>query len=64
MHIKIKTVTTDPFKKVTLVDDGKNTLTIATVKTSLSHTTTTTIDSNGDSIYPIMDLLKILEGVK
>lgn len=61
MKITIKTESDNPLKKVTHIDDGKNTLTINTDKTSLIHTTT--LQSNGDSIYPIMDLLKILEAV-
>lgn len=61
MNITIKTETTDPLKKVTHIYDGKNALTIVTDKKVPTHTTT--IQSNGDSIYPIMDLLKILEAV-
>ena len=62
MLITIKTETTNPLKKVTNIDDGKNTLTIVTDKMSPTHTTTT-LNTNGDSIYPIMDLLKVLEAV-
>lgn len=61
MNISIKTTPTGPLAKVTYIDDGKNTLTITEKKEGLD--TTTTIQSNGDSIYPIMDLLKILEAV-
>ena len=61
MLITIKTETVNPLKKVTNIDDGKNTLTIITDKMTQTHTTT--LNSNGDSIYPIMDLLKILEAV-
>ena len=61
MNISIKTSKTDPLNKVTSIYDGKNTLTITQSKVGLD--TTTTIQSNGDSIYPIMDLLKILEVV-
>ncbi len=61
MNITIKTETINPLKKVTLIDDGKNTVSITTDKLLPSHITT--IQSNGDSIYPIMDLLKILEAV-
>lgn len=61
MLITIKTETANPLKKVTHIDDGKNALTIITDKTLLTHTTT--LQSTGDSIYPIMDLLKILEAV-
>lgn len=59
MNITIKTTQTDPHTKVTLINDGKNTLTITEKKAGLE--TTTSLLSNGDSIYPIMDLLKILE---
>ena len=62
MLITIKTENVNPLKKVTHIDDGKNALTIITDKTSPTHTTTS-IQSNGDSIYPVMDLLKILEAV-
>lgn len=61
MNITIKTVNTNPLVKTTLIDDGKNTLTITTDNTLPTHTVS--IQSNGDSIYPIMDLLKILEVV-
>lgn len=59
MNIAISTTMTGPLTKVTKIDDGKNTLTITEKKVGLD--TITTILSNGDSIYPIMDLLKILE---
>ena len=61
MNITIKTDTSNPLKKVTYIDDGRNNLTVTTDKSSPTHTTT--LLSNGDSIYPIMDLLKILEAV-
>lgn len=61
MNITIMTEAINPLKKVTRIDDGKNTLTITTDKTSPTHTTT--LLSSGDSIYPILDLLKILEVV-
>lgn len=61
MNITIKTEATNPLKKVILIDDGKNTLTTVTDKSTLTHTTS--IQSNGDSIYPVMDLLKIQEAV-
>lgn len=59
MNITIKTVQSGPLTEVTLIDDGKNTLTITKNKVGLG--TTTSLQSNGDSIYPIMDLLKIWE---
>lgn len=61
MNITIKTIKTGALSKDTLIDDGKNTLSITEKKEGLN--TFTTIQSNGDSIYPIMDLLKILEVV-
>lgn len=61
MNITIKTETVNPLKKTIHIDDGKNILTVTTDKTFSTHTTT--LHSNGDSIYPIMDLLKILEAV-
>ena len=61
MNISIKTNKTVPSTKVTHINDGKNTISITEKKEGL--TTTTTIQSNGDSIYPIMALLKILETV-
>ena len=61
MNITIKTDSRNPLKKVTHIDDGKNTLSITTDKSSQTHITT--LQSSGDSIYPIMDLLKILEAV-
>lgn len=57
MNITIKTDSTNPLKKVTSIDDGKNILTITTDKMTTTHITS--LHSNGDSIYPIMDLLKI-----
>lgn len=61
MLITIETDTTNPLKKNTHINDGKNDLTITTDTTSLKHITT--LQSNSDSIYPIMDLLKILESI-
>ena len=61
MNITIKTYQTDPLTKVTQIDDGKNTLSI--IKNKVGLETLTSIQSNGDSIYPIMDLLEILEAV-
>lgn len=62
MNISIKTVKTDPLTKVTHIDDGKNKLSITENKVGLE--TVTHLLSNGDSIYPIMDLLKIWEAVR
>lgn len=62
MNITIKTESTNPLVKTTHIDDGKNTLTITTDKTLPAHITT--LQSNGDSIYPIMDLLKIWEAAR
>ena len=62
MNIAIKTVKTGPLTKVTSIDDGKNTLTITEDKKGLE--TITTLLSNGDSIYPVMDLLKIWEATR
>lgn len=61
MNISIKTVKTDPLTTDTLIDDGKNTLSITKKKVGLE--TVTTLHSNGDSIYTVFDLLKILEAV-
>lgn len=61
MNITINTETVNPLCEVTTIYDGKNTLIITTDKTEPTHTTT--IQSSSDSIYPIMDLLKILEAV-
>lgn len=61
MNITIKTTQTGPLTKVTHIDDGKNTLSITENKEDL--VAITTIQSNGDSIYPIKDLLEILEVV-
>ena len=61
MNISIKTTQTGPLTKVTHINDGKNTLSITEEKKGLE--TLTSLQSNGDSIYPIMDLLKILEAV-
>lgn len=61
MNITIKTSKTVPLTKVTQIDDGKNNLVITEKKEGL--VTTTSIQSNGNSIYPIMDLLNILEAV-
>ena len=62
MNISIKNSQIDPLTKITHIDDGKNTLSITETTEGLD--TFITLQSNGDSIYPIMDLLKILEGVK
>lgn len=62
MNITIKTVKTEPFTKVTHINDGKNTLSITEKKEGLE--TTISLLSNGDSIYPVMDLLKIWEGTR
>lgn len=62
MNITIKTTKTHPLAKVTSIDDGKNTLTITEKKEGLE--TITSLLSNGDSIYPIMDLLKIWEATR
>lgn len=59
MNITIKNIQTGPLTKSTLIDDGKNTLSITEKKEGLESTTT--LLSNGDSIYPVMDLLKIWE---
>lgn len=61
MNITIKTAQTDPLTKVTHINDGKNTLSITEKKVGLE--TTISLLSNGDSIYPVMDLLKIWETV-
>lgn len=61
MTIVIETSKTDPRITRTSISDGKNSLSITEERKALE--TTTTIQSNGDSIYPIMDLLKILEMV-
>ena len=60
MNISIKTEN-NTITKVTTISDGKNTLTITERKKGLGRDIT--LQSNGDSIYPIMDLLKILEAV-
>ena len=62
MHITIKT-TEDFLTHTTFIDDGKNSLVIKETEDDID-TTTTTITSNGDSIYPIMDLLKIWEATR
>ena len=62
MNIDIKTVNTGPLTKVTTIDDGKNTLSITEKKEGLE--TITSLLSNGDSIYPVMDLLKIWEATR
>ena len=61
MIITIKTVQTGPLATDTYISDGKNSLTISKNEEGLG--TVTSLQSNGDSIYPIMDLLKILEAV-
>lgn len=60
MKITIKSIKYDPTTTITNINDGKNVLTITEKKEGLGITTT--LQSNGDSIYPIMDLLKVLEG--
>lgn len=62
MKITIKTVRTNPLIKTTTIDDGKNTISITEDRLTLEAITT--IESNGDSIYPIMDLLKIWEATR
>ena len=62
MNISIKTVKSAPLTKVTFIDDGKNTLSITESKVGLE--TITSLQSNGDSIYPVMDLLKIWEATR
>ena len=62
MNITIKTDVSVPLTKVTDIDDGKNTLTITESRKGLKYITT--LQSNGDSIYPVMDLLKIWEAVE
>lgn len=61
MKITITTESTNPLITTTHINDGKNTLTIT--KAKLGHESDIVLQSNGDSIYPIMDLLKILEDV-
>lgn len=61
MNITIKTTKTDPLTKTTYIYDGENSLTITENKEGLD--TTTSIQSSGNSIYPILDLLKVLETV-
>ena len=62
MNITIMTDSTAPLKKVTLIDDGKNTLSIT--EEEKGNETITSLLSNGDSIYPVMDLLKIWEATR
>lgn len=62
MNISIRTVQSDPHTKDTIINDGKNTIAITEKKVGLD--TTTTLQSNGDSIYPVMDLLKIWEATR
>ena len=62
MNITIETIQSGPLTKVTQIDDGKNTLTITENKAGLE--TLTSLQSNGDSIYPVMDLLKIWEATR
>lgn len=62
MMITIKAEKVTPFKRVTNIDDGKNALTITTDRTQMALTITT-IESNGDSIFSIKDLLEVLEAV-
>ena len=61
MEISIKT-NNNVLSTTTTITDGKNCITI--VETEDDVDTTTTITSNGDSIYPIMDLLKIWEATR
>lgn len=62
MNISIKTIQSTPLTKLTTISDGKNTLEITEEKKGLE--TVTLLKSNGDSIYPVMDLLKILEATR
>ena len=62
MLITIKTETVNPLKEITHISDGKNTLSITKNKEGLE--TVTSLQSNGDSIYPVMDLLKIWEATR
>ena len=62
MIISIKTTKSAPFTKVTHINDGKNTLSITEKEGGLE--TTISLLSNGDSIYPVMDLLKIWEATR
>ena len=59
MNISIKS-NIDLLTTNTTITDGKNTLSIVETEDE-NDTITTSITSNGDSIYPIMDLLKIWE---
>lgn len=58
MNISIKS-TYDYPTTTTTISDGKNYLAI--MEREDGNDTITTLTSNGDSIYPIMDLLKIWE---
>ena len=62
MNITITTDKTGPLTKTTHIDDGKNTLTITEKMVGLGSVTS--LQSNGDSIYPVMDLLKIWEATR
>jgi len=62
MNITIKTDKTDPLTKVTHISDGKNTLSITEKKEGFE--TITSLLSNGDSIYPVMDLLRVWEATR
>ena len=62
MFIIITTGKTGPLTKTTHINDGKNSLTITEEKVGLE--TVTSLQSNGDSIYPVMDLLKIWEATR
>lgn len=64
MNISIKTDKTNPLTKVTFITDGKNTLSITEKKKKAGFETITSLQSNGDSIYPVMDLLKIWEATR
>lgn len=61
MNITITTESANPLRKTIRINDGKNTLTVITDKTSLTHTTS--LSSSSDSIYQVVSLLKILEAV-
>lgn len=62
MNITIKTVQSGPFTKDIYINDGKNTLSITEEK--WDRETRTALRSNGDSIYTVMDLLKIWEATR
>ena len=62
MNITIKTVN-DFLTTSTNISDGKNTLSILETEDDIDITSIS-LTSNGDSIYPIMDLLKIWEATR